>query len=141
MASNTGRLSVAHDAFNARGFEAAAKGLLEESGTVTDHSMGATFGGQDEFAQWQRDFVAWSSDTQIVNAEYIEADDYAIAMYQTVGTQDGPMGPFPASGESFSLDVCEVWHFATDGLADEGHIYYDGLRLLMQLGHIAPPSE
>lgn len=43
---------------------------------------------------------------------------------------------FPASGKPFSLDVCEIWRFGPDGLADEGHNYSDGLGLLMQLGHL-----
>ena len=94
--------------------------------------------GRGEFAGWMDEFVAMSSDIQIVDAKYIEAGDYVTAQFRAVGRQDGPMGPFPSSNKPYSLDVCEVWQFGADGMAVEGHNYSDGLGLLIQLGHIDP---
>jgi len=65
---------------------------------------------------------------------------WVTAQFRAVGTQNGPMAPFPANNKPFSLEVCEVWHFNANGEADEGHNYSDGMGLAMQLGHIKPPA-
>jgi hypothetical protein len=75
-----------------------------------------------------------------LDARYFDAGDYVTAQFHIVGTQDEPLMAFPVSGKPFSLGVCEVWHFYTDGQADEGHNYSDGLGLLMQLGHLPAPA-
>ncbi len=139
--SNVDTLRAAHDAFNARDFGASAGRLLAPGGTLTDHGRGAAFTGPDELIGWMEGFAATSSDIRIVDARYIDGGDWVTAMFRAVGTQDGPMEDmFPASNKSYSLDVCETWHFGVDGLADEGHNYSDGLGLLMQLGHLPAPG-
>lgn len=140
MTSNIDALRAGHEAFNARDFKASARNLLAEGAEFTDHGRGITLHGRDEFVGWLEGFMAMSSDLQIVDARYIDGGDYVTATFRGVGTQDGPMQTFPASNKPYSLDICEVWHFGSDGLADEGHNYSDGLGLLMQLGHLPPPG-
>jgi hypothetical protein len=140
MASkNVETLRKAHEAFSARNFDAAQK-LVAPTTKVVDHGRNQTLGTRQEFRGWLEAFFAMSSNIKLVDARYIDGGEWVTAQFRGVGKQDGPMGPFPASNKTFSLDVCEVWHFNANGEADEGHNYSDGLGLAIQLGHIQPPA-
>ncbi|MBX3053162.1 MAG: nuclear transport factor 2 family protein [Caldilineaceae bacterium] len=128
----------AHQAFTAQDFDRAQR-LVAATTQVTDHGRGQSMGTRAEFRSWMESFYEMSSDMQLVDTRYIDAGEWVVAQFRAVGTQDGPMGPFPASGKPYSLDICELWHFNGDGEADEGHNYSDGLGLAMQLGHLPQP--
>lgn len=133
-------LRAAHEAFSVHDCDRAA--TVGAAGVrMMDHGRRMTVTSRAELAGWLQSFVAMSSDIRIVDAQYIDAGEWVTARFRAIGTQDGPMPPFPASHQPFTLDVCEVWHFGADGLADEGHNYSDGLGLLMQLGHLPAPQE
>ena len=137
---NVASLRAAHAAFSVHDFERAAA-LIAPTARVVDHGRGVTLSSRPEFASWLAAFGTTSSDIKITEAQYIDAGDWVTARFRAVGVQDGPLPPsFPASNRPFSLDVCEVWHFGPDGLADEGHNYSDGLGMLMQLGHLPMPA-
>jgi steroid delta-isomerase-like uncharacterized protein len=130
-------LRKAHEAFSAHNFDAAEK-LVASSAKVIDHGRNQTMTGRQEFRGWMEAFTHMSSDMTIADARYIDAGDTVIAQFRAVGKQDGPMAgtPFGPSNKSYSLDVCEVWHFNDKGEAVEGHNYSDGYGLLLQLGHM-----
>jgi hypothetical protein len=50
------------------------------------------------------------------------------------GTNDGPLGPLPATGREVILPYCEVYHFNAAGKVIAGECYWDQLGLLRQLG-------
>jgi len=137
---NVAALRAAHEAFSAHDCDRAAT-VGAPGVKMVDHGRGMTLASRDELAGWLKGFVAMSSDIRIVDAEYIDAGEWVTARFRAIGTQDGPMAPFPASHRPFTLDVCEVWRFGADGQAIEAHNYSDGLGLLMQLGHMAAPQE
>jgi hypothetical protein len=60
--------------------------------------------------------------------------------FTAVGTQDGPLGPFPVTGKEFALALCEMWHFDSSGAVVGGDLYYDQVSLLMQLGLMPQPA-
>lgn len=136
---NVATLRAAHEAFSRHDFAASAT-VVAPATMVIDHGRRLTITSRTEFQGWLEARAAVSSDIRIVDAQYIDAGDWVTARFRAIGTQDGPIPPFPASHKPFSLDVCEVWHFGPDGLADEGHNYSDGLDLLMQLGHLPAPA-
>jgi hypothetical protein len=129
----------AHNAFSAGNLEEAAQ-LVANRTDFTDHGRGQTLRTRSEFRAWLSAFKLMSSDIQLVDAKYIAGGEWLTALFRAVGTQDGSIGSFAASGRRFALDVCEVWHFNANGEADEGRNYSDGLGLLIQLGHITPPG-
>lgn len=139
MSKNSEIVRRAHQAFSQKDHGAAAK-LVAENGKVVDHGRGMTLASRAEFRGWLDAFHQMSSDMVLVDAKYIDAGEWVTAQFRAVGTQDGPMDQFPASGKKYSLDVCEVWRFNDKGEAIEGHNYSDGLGLLIQLGHIQPPA-
>jgi steroid delta-isomerase-like uncharacterized protein len=129
-----------HEAFNQRDFEAMTKHYAD---TVawTDHAQGRTFGTPREFRE---DFLAgWlgsSPDIRITAARYLDAGPAVVSTFTAVGSQEGPLGPFPATGREFALPLCEMWHFDSAGQVIGGDLYYDQLSLLMQLGLMPRPS-
>lgn len=140
MAEFAAKVREAHDAFNNRDFERSATTLLSGSSTYIDHGTGETMNGPTEFIGWLERHLKMSSDIQIVDAEYFESVDLVVARFRGTGTQDGPMAFYPPSNKSFSFDVCEIYHLGTDGLVKEAHGYSDAFGVLMQLGHIEPPT-
>jgi predicted ester cyclase len=54
------------------------------------------------------------------------------------GTQDGPIGPFPATGQRVDLDFAGILRLE-GGMITEIHVVWDNLSMLVQLGHLEPP--
>jgi steroid delta-isomerase-like uncharacterized protein len=129
-----------HEAFNQRDFEAMTKHYAD-SITWTDHSQGRTFRTPQEFKDdFLPGWVTSSSDIRITDPRYIDAGQTVMCTFTAVGTHDGPLGPFPATGKEFALPLCELWHFDASGRVVGGDLYYDQVSLLGQLGLMPQPS-
>ena len=79
-------------------------------------------------------WIQASSDCQVTDARYTDAGETVVARFTCRGTNDGQLGPFPATGKEWTLPICEMWHFDADGRVIGGEIYYDQVSLLLQLG-------
>lgn len=132
--SNVAIYRAGHEAFNRRDFAAMTRHYADRI-TWTDHSQGRTFSTPEQFRQ---DFLAgWvrsASDITITDPRYLDAGPTGVCSFTVVGTQDGPLGPFPATGNEFALPLCEMWHFDSNGKVIGGDLYYDQVSLLTQLG-------
>jgi steroid delta-isomerase-like uncharacterized protein len=130
-----------HEAFNRRDFDAMVERYAESIRWI-DHAQGITFRTPEEF---KNDFLErWiqaSSDCQVVDAEYTEAGEMVVARFTGRGTNDGPLGSFSATGRTWTLPICEMWHFDDDGRVVGGEIYYDQVSLLTQLELLPEPSR
>jgi len=137
--SNVETYRAGHEAFNQRNFAAMTKHYAD--GILwTDHAQGRTFSTprvfQDDFlAGW----IASSSDLLITGPRYFDAGQTVACTFTVVGTHNGPLGPFPATGKEFALPLCEMWHFDSGGRVVGGDLYYDQVSLLTQLGLMPPP--
>ncbi len=70
----------------------------------------------------------------------IFADDAMVAVHATyTGTQEGPMGPFPASGNRMETPFIGILRIE-EGMIAEMWVEWDNLNLLAQLGHFSPPG-
>lgn len=138
MKSNVATHRAAHEAWLRRDFEATVKDLVP-SFTYTDHPRALTVKTRDEFKDWVADWARAFSDGRITEERYIDGGDTTVALFIGVGTNDGPMGPVPATGRRMHLPFCEVLRYAEDGRAVSGEIYYDQLTLMVQLGLAQPP--
>jgi steroid delta-isomerase-like uncharacterized protein len=129
-----------HAAFNNRNFDAMVQEYAETI-SWTDRARGLTFRTRDEFRSvFLAGWVQSSSDIQIKEPRYIDAGQTVMCTFSVVGTQDGSLGPFPATGRQFSLPLCEMWHFDANGHVIGGDLYYDQATLLMQLGLLPQPA-
>lgn len=54
------------------------------------------------------------------------------------GTQDGPLGPFPATGRRVDTDFAAILRLE-GGMITEINVVWDNLSMLSQLGHLEPP--
>jgi ketosteroid isomerase-like protein len=137
---NVGIHRAGHEAFNRRDFDAMVKEYAERISWI-DQARGITFMTPQEFKQ---DFLGgWiraSSDCRVTDARYMPAGEMVVARFTCRGTNDGPLGSFPATGKKWTLPVCEMWHFA-EGRVVGGEIYYDQVSLLTQLELLPEPSR
>ena len=138
--SNVATHRAGHEAFNRRDFVGMTS-RYAESITWTDHSQGRTFRTPQEFKDdFLPGWVRTSSDIRVTGARYIDAGQTVLSTFTVVGTHDGLLGSFPATGKTFALPLCEMWHFDATGRVVGGDLYYDQLSLLMQLGLMPQPS-
>ena len=85
------------------------------------------------------DFAAVSDSVQKIDVIF-GGGDYVAVRARYIGTQDGPMGPFPASGNKLELPYVGILRFE-DGKIVEIWVEWDNLSALSQLGHFPPPEE
>jgi steroid delta-isomerase-like uncharacterized protein len=139
--SNVEAHRAGHEAFNQRDFEAMTR-QYAESITWTDHAQGRTFRTPQEFKEeFLPGWVQASHDIRIIDPRYLDAGQTVVCTFTAVGTHDGPLGPFPATGKQFALELCELWHFDSAGWVVGGDLYYDQVSLLTQLGLLPQPSS
>jgi steroid delta-isomerase-like uncharacterized protein len=130
-----------HEAFNQRDFEAMTRHYAD-SITWTDHPQGRTFRTPLEFrTDFLPGWVESAPDIRITDPRYLDAGQTVVCTFTVVGTHDGPLGPFPATGKEFALPLCELWHFEASGRVVGGDLYYDQVSLLTQLGLMPQPSS
>jgi steroid delta-isomerase-like uncharacterized protein len=130
-----------HKAFNRRDFDAMVTEYAESIRWI-DHARGITFRTPQEFKDdFLEGWIRASSDCQVTDARYTDAGDIVVARFIGRGTNDGPLGPLPATGKEWTLPICEMWHFGADGRVVGGEIYYDQVSLLAQLGLLPEPSR
>jgi steroid delta-isomerase-like uncharacterized protein len=140
-ASNVEIHRAGHEAFNQRDFETMTK-RYAESIAWTDHAQGRTFRTPREFRDdFLPGWVRASSDIRITDPRYLDAGRSVVCTFSVVGTHDGPLGPFPATGKRFTLPLCELWHFDPSDRVTGGDLYYDQVTLLTQLGLMPQPAS
>jgi hypothetical protein len=139
--SNAETYRAGHEAFNQRDFAAMTRHYADRI-SWTDRARGLTFSTPKEFRD---DFLAgWvraASNIRITDPRYIDAGQTVMCTFTVVGTHDGPLGPFPATGKKFALVLCELWHFDPAGAVIGGDLYYDQVSLLTQVGLMPQPSN
>jgi steroid delta-isomerase-like uncharacterized protein len=130
-----------HEAFNRRDFDAMVEAYADSISWI-DQARGITFRTPQKFKdEFLEGWIQASSDCRVTDARYTDAGETVVARFVARGTNDGPLGPFPASGKEWMLSMCEMWHFDADGRVVGGEIYYDQVSLLTQLGLLPEPSR
>jgi predicted ester cyclase len=94
----------------------------------------------DEFRAFlETDIAAIPDSVQTIDIIFGSGDFVAVrARY--IGTQTGPMGPFPPSGKKMELPYIGILRLE-DGLIAEIWVEWDNLSALTQLGHLPPPDD
>lgn len=71
---------------------------------------------------------------------HLIAEDNLVAFWASyAGVQEGPMGPFPATGNRMEIDFAGI-HRIEDGKIAETWVTWDNLTALTQLGLWPPPE-
>jgi steroid delta-isomerase-like uncharacterized protein len=93
----------------------------------------------DELKQFlARDQVAFP-DARIELLQLVSEGPFVAHLSRFTGTQEGPMGPFPASGKAASIDCSGLFRIEGGRIA-ELWIVWDNLAVLGQLGHLPSPE-
>lgn len=128
------------EAFNRRDLDAQVGGYADTF-TMTDHARGITLKSRDEVKSWMGEWLAASSDGKVSVVEVIDAGDVVVSVLEMEGTNDGPMGPMPASGRRFSTRGVQILHFDEKGRIVAHDNFLDQLSILIQLGFAEPPAQ
>ncbi len=139
MVTHVDVIRSSDEAFNAHDVDGTARACVEDF-TYTDHATGETFKGVEEFKAWLDGWFRAFPDTRIDEGRYAAAGDVVIHQSVERATNKGPLGPLPASGRRMSIPFCEVWRLNSEGRIVAGDLYYDQLSVMIQLGHVPPPS-
>lgn len=75
-----------------------------------------------------------------ITLDQLIAEGSLVAFYGTFrGTQEGEMGPFPATGKKVVVESSGFFRIRDDRIA-ELWIVWDNVSALTQLGHLPPPG-
>jgi steroid delta-isomerase-like uncharacterized protein len=139
MTSKNAQAALAQvEAYNRRDLDAQVSGYAD-SFTMTDHARGITLRSRREVKGWMEEWIAASSDGKVSVVEVIDAGDVVVSVLQTDGTNDGPMGPMPATGLHFTTRGVQILHFDEEGRIAAHDNYFDQLSIMVQLGFAEPP--
>ena len=137
---NVDRHRQAHQEFNSRNWDALAE-RFDDDVTYTDHGRDVTAKGRQEQVEWLKAWPTMLSDAEVSEPTYYDAGDTSIAVFMGRGINDGPLGPFPASGNRISWPLCEILTWNEQGQVTRGELFYDQMTILSQLGHVTVPSS
>jgi steroid delta-isomerase-like uncharacterized protein len=137
--SNVSAIKGAHDAVNNRDWDAMS--AIVANDCVWTDGRGQRYDGPKAFAHdYSKAWADAFSDGRVTDAQYYDAGDTVVAEFVGRGTNDGPLGPMPATGKHVELPYLEIYHFNAEGKVSSGRAYFDQLTLLAQLGHSQVPA-
>lgn len=105
-----------------------------------DIAQALTIKTPGEFTDYLKGWVTAFSDAAPGSATYSEGSDFSIARFHGRGTFDGSWGEITGNGGTMDVPYCEVIHYASDGKALSGELYYDQMSIMRQLG-LMPAAE
>jgi len=127
------------DAINARNLDALDKFVAPDVVRHSAATAGVVVTNLSEFKSFlETDFATVSDSVQKIDVIF-GGGDYVAVRARYIGTHDGPMGPFPASGKKLELPYNGILRFE-DGKIAEIWVEWDNLFALTQLGHFPPPE-
>ncbi len=139
-AENIRIVTDATEAINRRDLDVLSAYISEDVVRHSAATAGVVVTSLDDFRAFlETDFASIPDSVQ--NIEVIFGNDEFVAVRASYrGTQTGPMGPFPASGNEMTLWYMAMFRIENGKIA-EIWAEWDNLDALTQLGHFPPPSE
>ena len=128
------------DAINARNLDALDQFVAPDVIRHSAATAGLVVTNLSEFKAFlETDFATVSDSVQKIDVIF-GGGEYVAVRARYTGTQDGPMGPFPASGKKLELPYNGILRFENSKIV-EIWVEWDNLFALTQLGHYPPPEE
>jgi predicted ester cyclase len=94
----------------------------------------------EDFKKYLRQDSATFPDSRMT-FDHVVAEGNLVAFHGTyVGTQKGPMGPFPPSNKQMAIEIAGVQRFE-NGKVAEMWVTWDNVTALIQLGHFPLPMQ
>lgn len=116
--------------------------LFAADGVYEDVPPQKTYRGPEEIKGFLSAIWGWAFDIRFDVTSIAVAGDTVVAEWTMSGTQTGPIGAIPASGNDFSVRGASVVEIK-DGKIKRISDYYDLSSLLVQFGvrYAAPPPK
>jgi steroid delta-isomerase-like uncharacterized protein len=116
--------------------------LFAADGIYEDVPPRISYRGPEEIKGFLTAIWGWAPDIQFKLRSVAVMGDRAVAEWIMSGTQTGPIGAIPASGNEFTLRGASVME-VRDGRITRNSDYYDLSSLLVQFGvrYAAPPPK
>jgi predicted ester cyclase len=128
------------NAINARNLDALDEIVAPDVVRHSAATAGVVVTNLSEFKAFlETDFATVSDSVQKIDVIF-GGGEYVAVRARYIGTQDGPMGPFPASGKKLELPYNGILRFENSKIV-EIWVEWDNLFALTQLGHYPPPEE
>ncbi len=94
----------------------------------------------EDFKNYLRQDSATFPDSRMTIDQVVAEGNFVAFHGIYVGTQKGPMGPFPPSNKQMSIEIAGVQRFE-NGKVAEMWVTWDNLAALAQLGYFPPPMQ
>jgi steroid delta-isomerase-like uncharacterized protein len=91
----------------------------------------------DQFRDWLAADRAAFPDGRLETDVMLAEGDKVALFGRWIAKQEGPMGPFPATGKTMTLQISGV-HRIENGKIVETWVTWDNMSSLVQLGHMPP---
>jgi predicted ester cyclase len=141
---NTRIVQNIHPSFNERAFDRILSEMIAENVEWTNVPTGETFRGHEGFRQFMQGWVDAFPDARTEDTIAYAGEEFGVTEFIGRGAHEGPLvspaGEIPPTGRSVEFRLCEVYKFR-DGKIVNGHIHFDPLGLMTQLGVGAPPGQ
>ena len=136
MADNANLATSLYEAWNRRDFDTMAD-LAAPDSEILLIGSGEVLRGPEGARKYGTMWADAFPDGSITIDRVIPAGDTVVVEFTGRGTHTGdlatPMGVFPATGRSITLQLCDVYEFR-DGKVRSQHAYMDSGSLTAQLG-------
>jgi steroid delta-isomerase-like uncharacterized protein len=94
---------------------------------------------RDEFVRLQESFLVSFPDQRVTIQQLVAEGDRVAALAIYTGTHTGPMGDFPATGETVEAPFLTLFRIEAGRIA-EMWVEWDNVAMLTQLGLFPPPA-
>lgn len=125
------------DAINARDFDALDAIMSPDIQRHSAATADVTVRNREEFKEFLGHDLAAVPDSRQEVLFMLAEDDRVAAYMRYSGTQQGRLGPFPATGKPFSVPFIGILRIENEQIA-EMWVEWDNLNVLSQLGHFPP---
>jgi steroid delta-isomerase-like uncharacterized protein len=135
MAESAATALALFDEWEKRDYDA-VMGHFADGAVVRDHPRNTTLTDPSDIRAWMESWAIACEDSTASAKATVSSPNGAVIEGTYAGTNNGPLGPLPASGRTVSMPFAIVFGFDGAGKVTTYDVYYDQYTLLSQLGHV-----
>jgi steroid delta-isomerase-like uncharacterized protein len=128
------------EAVNSRNFDLLDEVVAEDFVRHCQATPDVQVKSREEMKQFLRQDLNVFPDSRISIDMMLAEGDMLAGLFTLSGTQEGAMGPFPATGRKLKVGYLSIMRFE-EGKIAEMWVEWDNLAILGQLGHWPPKEE
>ena len=127
------------EVLNAADWDALGEIVAEDFARHSAATEGPPVTSRDQFVQLQESFLLSFPDQRVTLQHLVAEGDWVAGLATYSGTHTGPLGDFPATGETVEAPFLALFRIEAARLA-EMWVEWDNVAMLTQLGLLPPPA-